>query len=167
MKFFYLTKGFGFIVRDDTGQEVFVHKNSVKLPRGKDHLECGDKVLFDVKSTSRTPQAINVVLQDQACPTASSSSSTSSPGPGPVDSSKEISTSSDNLAVAVPPACKVAMSTAHSSHDLPLPLTVTPAKVLPSSNLNDSFSKSVNSIPPTLPERSVLSENSLAPLSLN
>jgi CspA family cold shock protein len=55
VKFFNETKGFGFIVEDDTQNEVFVHVSGLK-----DKIKKDDKVTFDVKQGKKGTNAINV-----------------------------------------------------------------------------------------------------------
>jgi CspA family cold shock protein len=58
VKFFNETKGFGFIVDDQSGEEVFVHVtglNGVKIRQD-------DRVSFEVTDGKKGPNAINVVL---------------------------------------------------------------------------------------------------------
>ncbi|MBK8499320.1 MAG: cold-shock protein [Flavobacteriales bacterium] len=48
VKFFNTEKGFGFIVPDDGGKEVFVHKTGTREP-----IREGDKVTYDVEQGSQ------------------------------------------------------------------------------------------------------------------
>jgi len=56
VKFFNVSKGFGFIATDD-GKEVFVHVTA--LDPGM-RLNDGDAVSFDVEEGERGPKAVNV-----------------------------------------------------------------------------------------------------------
>ena len=56
VKFFNETKGFGFI-REDNGQEVFVHVSGLK-----DEIRENDKVQFETEQGRRGVNAINVTL---------------------------------------------------------------------------------------------------------
>ena len=58
VKFFNGTKGYGFIVRDDSEPEIFFHINNVK-----DRMQLGqdDRVEFDVENTKKGLAAINVI----------------------------------------------------------------------------------------------------------
>ena len=60
MKWFNVSKGFGFIVRED-GEEIFVHFRSI---RGEDRehrsLRDGQRVSFVVTDSDKGPQAEDV-----------------------------------------------------------------------------------------------------------
>jgi len=55
IKFFNETKGFGFIVPDEGGKDIFVHKTGLKQP-----VREGDKVSYEVEESPEGPNAINV-----------------------------------------------------------------------------------------------------------
>jgi CspA family cold shock protein len=57
VKFFNGTKGYGFIVDDDTLSEYFVH-----VSKTKDRLQKDDKVYFELEQGKKGMQAINVKL---------------------------------------------------------------------------------------------------------
>jgi CspA family cold shock protein len=59
VKFFNESKGFGFIVPDDGGKDVFVHANGLN----QDIYE-GDKVTYDVEDGRKGPAAVNVEVVD-------------------------------------------------------------------------------------------------------
>jgi len=59
VKWFNSKKGFGFIVPDEGGNDVFVHATDLDANLV---LHDGDKVEFDVVSTKRGIKAIDVVL---------------------------------------------------------------------------------------------------------
>lgn len=68
VKWFHRVRGFGFITRDDTAEDVFVHYSSLKptsinLQRSKNRLNLMDKekVQFDVVKTTDGHEAVNVV----------------------------------------------------------------------------------------------------------
>ncbi len=56
VKFFNESKGFGFIVDDNSGQEIFVHVTAL----GGTHIRENDKVSFDVVEGKRGLNAENV-----------------------------------------------------------------------------------------------------------
>ena len=60
VKFFNESKGFGFIVPDDGGKDVFVHINNLN---GVSITE-GDKVSYDVEEGRKGPNAVNVSVED-------------------------------------------------------------------------------------------------------
>lgn len=57
VKFFNETKGFGFIVDTETGEEVFVHVSGLV-----DKIREGDTVTFEVKDGKKGLNAVNVTL---------------------------------------------------------------------------------------------------------
>lgn len=59
VKWFYNTKGYGFIAKDDGG-DVFLHYTGINV-EGYKTLEEGQKVQFDIEDGPKGPQAINVV----------------------------------------------------------------------------------------------------------
>lgn len=58
VKFFNESKGFGFIVPEDGGKDVFVHVNGLTT----DSINEGDEVEFDVEEGRKGPNAVNVSL---------------------------------------------------------------------------------------------------------
>jgi len=58
VKFFNESKGFGFIIDNDSDKEYFVHVTSLN---GQEIKE-GDEVAFEVKETPRGLNAVNVSI---------------------------------------------------------------------------------------------------------
>lgn len=57
VKFFNESKGFGFIVDTDTGNDVFVHVSGLI-----DEVKENDEVTFDVTDGRKGPNAVDVKL---------------------------------------------------------------------------------------------------------
>ncbi len=55
VKFFNVTKGFGFIKADDSNEEVFVHVTGLV-----DEIKDEDKVSFEISEGKKGQNAINV-----------------------------------------------------------------------------------------------------------
>ncbi|NEM96852.1 cold-shock protein [Pontibacter burrus] len=55
VKFFNVSKGFGFIIADDTNQEIFVHQTGLTS-----EIRENDRVSYDVKDGKKGLNAINV-----------------------------------------------------------------------------------------------------------
>lgn len=81
---------FGFITREDNGENVFMHIHEVaNIPRNAQvHPREGDEVTFDVVWTRRTPAARNVVLLFPPRGTRDAERSSFGPGHRPVASSR-------------------------------------------------------------------------------
>ncbi|WP_241505844.1 cold shock domain-containing protein [Parahaliea mediterranea] len=62
VKWFNVSKGFGFIIRED-GEEIFVHFRSIRGD-GRRSLRDGQRVDFVVGSSAKGPQAEDVVALD-------------------------------------------------------------------------------------------------------
>lgn len=60
VKWFDSKKGFGFITRDDNGQDIFVHYSAIQS-KGFRNLEEGQKVEFEIVQDEKGPRAQNVV----------------------------------------------------------------------------------------------------------
>ncbi len=58
VKFFNEQKGFGFIIPDDGGKDLFVHKTGTN-----DSLWEGDKVSYEVEDSPKGQNAVNVSKQ--------------------------------------------------------------------------------------------------------
>jgi CspA family cold shock protein len=62
VKFFNAQKGFGFIVQDGGGPDVFVHISAVERA-GMSNLAEGQKVTFDVQADPRSGKSAAANLQ--------------------------------------------------------------------------------------------------------
>ncbi|EDP73178.1 cold-shock protein [Hydrogenivirga sp. 128-5-R1-1] len=59
VKWFDSKKGFGFITREDTGEDIFVHFSAIN-GQGFKNLEEGEKVEFEVVQDEKGFRAANV-----------------------------------------------------------------------------------------------------------
>ncbi len=59
VKFFNVTRGFGFISPDDGSKDVFVHISAVEQA-GMSVLNEGQTVSFDIQPDARGPKAVNL-----------------------------------------------------------------------------------------------------------
>ena len=59
VKFFNVSKGFGFISPEDGGKDVFVHATAVEAA-GMRSLSEGQKVEFDIQPDARGQKAVNL-----------------------------------------------------------------------------------------------------------
>lgn len=59
VKFFNVTKGFGFIAPEDGGKDVFVHATAVEAA-GMRSLAEGQRVEFDIQPDARGQKAVNL-----------------------------------------------------------------------------------------------------------
>ena len=60
VKWFNSSKGFGFLVPDDGGNDLFVHHSEIKT-EGYASLNEGQKVEFEVGQSEKGPCATNVI----------------------------------------------------------------------------------------------------------
>ena len=58
VKFFNVSKGFGFITPDDGSKDVFVHQNELS-----EEIKEGDKVSYDVEESPKGLNATNVTVE--------------------------------------------------------------------------------------------------------
>ena len=61
VKWFNETKGFGFIVPEEGGNDIFVHYKAV-VGDGNRKLKEGDKVEYEIEQGRKGPQAAKVTL---------------------------------------------------------------------------------------------------------
>jgi CspA family cold shock protein len=62
VKWFNARKGFGFIIPDDGGAELFVHHSEIKM-EGYADLKEGQAVQFEIGQGKKGPCAVSVVPQ--------------------------------------------------------------------------------------------------------
>jgi CspA family cold shock protein len=62
VKFFNAQKGFGFIVQDNDGPDVFVHISAVERA-GMSNLNGGLKLTFDIEADRRSGKSVATNLQ--------------------------------------------------------------------------------------------------------
>ena len=60
VKFFNLSKGFGFITPTDGSKDLFVHSSGIQGDTGQRPLSEGQKVEFEVTEGPKGPRATNV-----------------------------------------------------------------------------------------------------------
>jgi len=67
VKWFSSEKGYGFITREDGGEDVFVHFSGI-AGSGYKTLEEGQQVTFDIETDTRNnkPSAVNVLAAKDA-----------------------------------------------------------------------------------------------------
>lgn len=63
VKWYDQKKGFGFIIPDDGGQDVFVHHTAIQMD-GFRMLEDGQEVAFEITQVQKGLQAVNVTNVD-------------------------------------------------------------------------------------------------------
>ncbi len=63
VKFFNSDKGYGFIMPDDGGRDIFVHVTAVSRA-GLDTLNQGQKVEFEIEpdKKGKGPKAVNIII---------------------------------------------------------------------------------------------------------
>lgn len=58
-------KGYGFIDVEGEEKDVFYHNNSLEGDLAERGLQVGDKVEFEVESTPKGPNAVNIKLMEE------------------------------------------------------------------------------------------------------
>ena len=61
VKWFNNRKGYGFITRDDNGEDVFAHYTGIKMD-GYRKLDDGATVEFDIAKVNDGDQAVNITV---------------------------------------------------------------------------------------------------------
>ena len=61
VKFFNMSKGFGFITPDDGGKDVFVHAAALNL-KGLRTLNDGQKISYDLQEQNGKTSAVNLSI---------------------------------------------------------------------------------------------------------
>ncbi|MBC8046295.1 MAG: cold shock domain-containing protein [Fimbriimonadaceae bacterium] len=61
VKFYNTSKGFGFIVKDSTNEEIFVHQTGLI-----DDVKQNDNVMFEVVDGRKGKNAVNVKISEAA-----------------------------------------------------------------------------------------------------
>ena len=62
IKFLNITKGYGFIVDDETGQEIFLHVTGIPAKDKKPFTQANQAVTYDETQGKKGLQATNVQL---------------------------------------------------------------------------------------------------------
>jgi CspA family cold shock protein len=61
VKWYNVSKGYGFITPDGGARDVFVHHSEIKTGGGRATLDEGQRVEFSIEETPKGPQAVGVV----------------------------------------------------------------------------------------------------------
>lgn len=62
VKFFNESKGYGFIVDDETKQDIFVHVSGLAVS----YIDEGDRVVYEVQEGRKGLNAVNVQVEQEA-----------------------------------------------------------------------------------------------------
>ena len=65
VKWFDAKKGWGFIIPDDGGEEIFAHYSNIKSD-GFKTLEDGEAVEFELEKGTKGPYAINIARRKES-----------------------------------------------------------------------------------------------------
>ena len=65
VKWFNNAKGFGFIVPEDGGEDIFAHSSTIQM-EGYRSLKAGQEVTFDVQAGPKGLHAENIDVPDNA-----------------------------------------------------------------------------------------------------
>jgi CspA family cold shock protein len=102
VKWFSEDKGYGFITPDGGGKDVFVHSNSIK-GTGRQNLQEGQRVEFEIIQGPKGPQAENVTSSAGGSPQGEPQSAAPiQRGSGPDDRSPAEAASGDRLSAPGP-----------------------------------------------------------------
>ncbi len=61
VKFYNQGRGYGFIIPENGGKDVFIHVTSVKASKVVGPLNEGDKLSFEIEEGKRGPSAVKIV----------------------------------------------------------------------------------------------------------
>ncbi len=76
VKWFNNAKGYGFILADDSNEDLFAHYSTIQMD-GYRTLKAGQAVQFDTKPSDKGTHAINIRALDADAPAASAANETS------------------------------------------------------------------------------------------
>jgi len=94
VKWFNMVKGFGFVIRDDNKEDVFVHQTSIQS-EGFRGLSLGAAVEFEIETTGDRTAAVNVTKPGgkkfkEASTTTTTATPPSSSGPSSLEAEIEV-----------------------------------------------------------------------------
>lgn len=64
VKWFNNTKGYGFVIHEDSNEELFAHYSTIQM-EGYRSLKAGQRVEFDIKPSDKGGHAINIRVIDE------------------------------------------------------------------------------------------------------